>query len=491
MRAARTQADTLFVDGEVVDGAGGAARAAAVGVRGDRIVYVGDRDGCTAANVISVSGAAICPGFIDVHTHDDQLLFDDPTVTPKLSQGVTTVIVGNCGVSLAPLISNGNIPGPLTEIGKPDDFRFAHFGAFLDALDAGRPAINAACFVGHTTLRVAHVKDLSGPATPSELAAMREACREALASGAIGVSSGLFYPPAQGAPPSEVIALVELVGAAGGIYAAHIRDESDHIIDALNEAIDIATAGQVPLIISHHKLAGAANFGRSKETLAHIACAATHHPIGFDVYPYAASSTMLNKASWRAAVRTLVTWSAPHPQMAGLDLSEAAARLGVCEEAALDRLSPGGGVYFMMDERDVRAILASPAAMIGSDGVPGSFRPHPRLWGTFPRVLGHYVRDVGLFSFEEAVRRMTALPAAQFHLADRGVIVPGAFADLTIVDREIITDRATFEHPTLPSVGVKQVWVNGELVWMDGHPTASRPGRVLRRRRTAASSSIH
>lgn len=478
--------DTLFHGGLIVDGTGGKAFSGAVGVQAGRIVHVGDEQGWSASERIDVSGLTVCPGFIDAHTHDDQLLFDAPDMAPKASQGVTTVVIGNCGVSLAPLVTDDLPAAPLSEIGKVGDFRFATFAGFLKALEDAPAALNAACFVGHTTLRAATMGALDRPATADERKAMAALCEEAMGAGAIGLSSGLFYPPAMPAPADEVAELVRIAAAHGGVYAAHIRNEADDIADALEEAFAIAATAGAPLVLSHHKVSGQKNFGRSRETLARIARAATRQPVGFDVYPYAASSTMLNTQSWSAATRTLVTWSEPHPEAAGRDLADIAAEWGIGEEEALQRLSPGGGVYFMMDEGDVRRILSSPNAMVGSDGVPMNLRPHPRLWGTFTRVLGHYVRDVGLFGFEEAVRRMTSLPAAQFGLQDRGVIAPDAWADLAIIDQETVADAATFETPTLPSRGVSQVFVNGQCVWRDGAPAGARPGRVLRR---AASAS--
>lgn len=482
--------DLLFRGGKIVDGTGAPGFDGIVCVTGDRIVHVGPQHSASVhwrgAKTIDLGGLSLCPGFIDSHTHDDQLLLHDPDMTPKVSQGVTTVITGNCGVSLAPLVTDMLPPAPLTEIGRPGDFRFATFGDYLDALGATPAALNAACLVGHTTLRAATMPSTDRPADAQEVRHMAALCEAAMAAGAIGVSSGLFYPPAMPAPASEVTLLVRIAAAYQGVYAAHIRSEADDVIDALDEAFRIASDGGAPLIISHHKVSGARNFGRSRETLRQIALASTHQPVGFDVYPYAASSTMLNKASWSAATRTLVTWSKPMPEASGRDLADVAAELGISEAEALERLSPGGAVYFMMDEADVRRIMSSPNAMIGSDGVPMNSRPHPRLWGTFARVLGHYVRDVGLFSFEEAVRRMTSLPAAQFRLADRGVIAAGAIADLAVIDPVTIEDRATFASPCEQSRGVNAVFVAGTCVWREGQPTGARPGRILKNRRVAA-----
>jgi N-acyl-D-amino-acid deacylase len=473
--------DLAITGGDVVDGSGAPRYRADIAVSNGRIVAIGSAASWRPTETIDATGLAVCPGFIDVHTHDDQALFDDPLLPAKVSQGVTTVIAGNCGVSLAPLVATTPPPAPLTEVADTPAFRFATFAAYLDALEAAPPAVNAACFVGHTTLRAAVMTDLSRPASVEERRAMAAKCQEALEAGAIGVSSGLFYPPAFAAPADEVTELVALAGKVGGVYAAHIRDESDAVEAAIDEAVEIAMTAGAPLVISHHKVSGAKNFGRSRATLAKIAHAATCHCVGFDVYPYAASSTMLNEKSWSAATKTLVTWSKPYPEFAGLALSEAAARLGLGEREALTALSPGGGVYFMMDEGDVQRILSAGAAMIGSDGVPNNVRPHPRLWGSFTRVLGHYVREVKLFGFEEAVRRMTGLPASQFRLRDRGVLVPGAIADITLVDPETVADRATFAEPTRASAGIEGVFVGGVRVWADGAPTGARPGRVLRR----------
>jgi N-acyl-D-amino-acid deacylase len=473
--------DLIFESGRIIDGLGGPAQPGAVCVRDGRIVHVGPDDGgWTASDRIDLGGRSLAPGFIDCHTHDDQYLFIDPAMAPKVSQGVTTVVTGNCGVSLAPLLTDGAPPAPLTEVGRPGDFRFATFGDYLDALDASPPAVNAACLVGHTTLRAAVMPRVDRPASAAEIAQMEAMCESAMEAGAIGVSSGLFYPPAMPAPASEVTGLARIAARHGGVYTAHIRNEADDVAEGLEEAFLIAREAGAPLVISHHKVSGSANFGRSRETLRMIGRAATSQRIGLDVYPYAASSTMLNRASWSASTRTLVTWSKPHPEAAGRELREVAAAMGLSEEEALDALSPGGAVYFMMDEADVRRIIASPNAMIGSDGVPMNTRPHPRLWGAFTRVLGHYVRDVGLFPIEEAVRRMTSLPAQQFRLTDRGVIAPGAAADLVILDPAKVSDRATFEAPDLPSEGIDAVYVAGVCIWRAGAPTGARPGRVLR-----------
>jgi N-acyl-D-amino-acid deacylase len=209
--------------------------------------------------------------------------------------------------------------------------------------------------------------------------------------------------------------------------------------------------------------------------------ARANQSIGLDVYPYAASSTMLDPNRVNAVSKIIVTGSAARPDVAGRDLDDIAAEMGCNRTEAATRLLPAGAVFFVMDEEDVRRILAYPHTMVGSDGLPKDNHPHPRLWGTFPRVLGHYARDTGLFSLEEAVRRMTSLPAARFGLVDRGVVKPGAFADLVLFDPDTVIDRATFENPTLPAAGIELVMVNGATIWCQGAPTGARPGRALRR----------
>jgi N-acyl-D-amino-acid deacylase len=478
----RTHCDLLLENARLIDGEGGPSFDGAVAIGKGRIVGIGPADQFAPRSRRDLSGLAIAPGFIDAHTHDDAALLDDPDMVFKTSQGVTTVITGNCGVSLAPLVLGGGAPppSPLSEVGRPESFRFARFVDYLDALAKSPAAVNAAHLVGHTTLRTATMPSLDRPAQAGEAAAMAALCREALDAGAIGVSSGLFYPPAFAAPAEEVVPLAALAAERGGVYAAHIRDEADHVTEALEEAFAIAYRAGAPLIISHHKLSGLANFGRSRETLSRIAQAAAVHPVGLDVYPYNASSTMLNVKSWQASERVLITWSTPHPEFAGMELSQAAQHLGIGEREALDLLSPGGAIYFMMDEADVRQILCCPDAMIGSDGVPGKEHPHPRLYGTFPRVLGHYARDIGLFSLEEAVRRMTSLPARRFRLGDRGVLRAGAAADLVIFDPATVLDQATFSDPKRLSVGIDTVFVNGVAVFADGAATGARPGVTLR-----------
>ena len=472
--------DLLIRGGRIVDGTGAPGYDGDVALIDDRVVAVGALGEVKAGSEVDASGHVVAPGFIDVHTHDDYVLLSKPSMAPKASQGVTTVVVGNCGVSIAPLTLDGRAPPPLNLLADEGHWRFDRFGDYLDAMDRDPPAINAACLTGHSTLRVRLMDRTERPATQSEIAEMCRLLEDSLAAGSIGLSTGLAYRVAGDAPTEEVMALARVVTPHGGLYATHMRNESEHIIDAIDEAFAIGREADLPVVISHHKVAGSDNFGRSHETLAHIEGYRHDQPLAIDVYPYTAGSSVLAPEILHYASRVLVAWSKAIPEASGRDLDEVAAELGCSREEAVDRLQPAGGIFFMMDEDDVQRILSYPYAMVGSDGLPNDEHPHPRLWGTFPRVLGHYCRELGLFPLEEAVRRMTGLPAERFGLKDRGVIRPGAYADLVLFDPDTVIDRATFEQPMQPSAGIALVMVNGRPVWRDGAETGDRSGRALR-----------
>jgi len=475
-----TTPDLLLRGATVVDGSGGPRRIADVAISGGRIEAVGRLAAGKATRVVDLDGLALAPGFIDVHTHDDRLLLAAPAMTPKVSQGVTTVIVGNCGISLAPLGGTEPVP-PINLVAEPGGERFATFAAYLAALDARPPAINCAALVGHTTLRAVTMQDLGRAADDGEIAAMQVCVREALAAGAIGVSTGTYYGPANAATADEIRRVCEPLAGTSSVIASHIRDEADGVVDAMHEAFAIARALGVRQVISHHKVAGIANFGRSRETLAVFDQARREGDVCLDCYPYAASSTILRGDAVRYAKRVLVAWSKAKPEAAGRWLDELATETGLATDALVDALQPAGAIYFSMDEPDVERILAYPETMIGSDGLPHDAFPHPRLWGTFPRVLGHYARERGLFTLEAAVHKMTGLPARRFGLAGRGLVQPGYCADLTVFDPERIADTATFARPTAPAAGIVGVWVNGVETWRDGAATGARAGQVVRR----------
>ncbi|MBV8491887.1 MAG: D-aminoacylase [Alphaproteobacteria bacterium] len=480
-------ADWVLRGGTVIDGTGGPRRRADVAVKGDRIAAVGKVANSTGAREIDVEGLVVAPGFIDVHTHDDRALLASD-MTAKASQGVTTVITGNCGISLAPLSLRHAPPPPLDLIGDSDDYAYPRFAGYLETLDRSPPAINAAALVGHSTLRVGAMPELDRPARDDEIARMQQRLAEALGAGAIGMSSGLYYAPAAHAPSSEIEALAKLLRPAGAIYTTHMRDEAEHVLDSLDETFHVGESAQVPIVISHHKTTGIANFGRTAETLPKIAAAMRQQDIGLDAYPYVASSTVLRTERLDDAQKVLITWSKAMPEQAGRDLAEIAREWGVPLRDAAQRLQPAGAIYWMMDEADVQRVLAFEHTMIGSDGLPHDVHPHPRLWGTFPRVLGHYCREVGVFGLETAVRKMTGLPASRFGLSGRGVVAEGAYADLTVFDPETVIDRATFSEPTLPAAGIAHVFVNGRPVWSAGKHSGERPGRALRRQHMQAEA---
>ncbi|HET7401858.1 MAG TPA: D-aminoacylase [Usitatibacter sp.] len=475
----------------VIDGSGAPRYSADIAVQAGTIAAIG-RDLPRGDAEIDASGLVAAPGFIDAHTHDDRLMLSAPDMAPKVSQGVTTVVAGNCGISLAP--APRGMARPVTPpLDLLDDegswFRFPTFASYVEALEASPAATNCALLVGHSALRVQTVSDLNRPATAAEEREMRRLAEDALAAGAIGISTGLWYEPAQAATTEEVIEVCRPLTARGALYCTHMRDEADDVTKSLEEAFRIGRELAVRVVISHHKVAGVRNHGRSKETLALIDRCMQRQPIGLDCYPYCASSTILSYDRTLGASRTLVSWSRPHPEVAGMDLEAIAKRMGRPVRETVEALLPAGAVYFAMDEADVQRILAFPETMVGSDGLPHDAAPHPRLWGTFPRVLGHYARDVGLFSLETAVHKMTGLTAKTFGLADRGLIAQGMAADLTLFDAQAVGDAATFESPIRAAPGIAAVIVNGEVAWREGHSTGARPGKVLDGRRQGRSAA--
>ncbi|MFC0269602.1 N-acyl-D-amino-acid deacylase family protein [Kushneria aurantia] len=471
--------DVIIRRAHIIDGTGVPPFIADVGVVGERILAIGELDMAYADRVVEAAGRYLAPGFIDVHTHDDNCAIHQPQMLPKISQGITTVIVGNCGISASPVRLAGEVPDPMNLLGDSDDF-FINFESYASAVESAAPTVNVAALIGHTTLRAGVMRDFDRAASEAEIEAMQDTLRSALKAGAIGLSSGLAYTNARSAPESEVRALVEVVGEEGGIYTTHMRNERDQLFEAMDEAFATARHGRVPLVISHLKCAEPENWGNSEHALDKLEVAAGQQPCNCDCYPYAACSTTLDL--WRVSERfdILVTWSKPHPEMGRRLLGEIAQEWGVELHEAAQRLMPAGAIYHNMDEADVRRILAHPLTMIGSDGLPGDPNPHPRLWGSFPRVIGHYCRDEGLFALPEAIRKMTSMSAARFGLTDRGVIREGAFADLTLFDFDSVMDGASFVEPTLPAVGIEMVMVNGAMSWEKGH-VKERAGRLLRR----------
>ena len=473
--------DLILRGGEVIDGSGAGRFSADVAVKGDRIAQIGRLDRADAERVLDITGRIICPGFIDVHTHDDRVCIDKPDMQSKVSQGVTTVVVGNCGLSLAPLVCNSDLAEPLNLLGDKTGFEFGDFGSYMEAVERAEPAVNVSALVGHSTLRVATMVDLNKKASVRELGAMLKLLEDALDAGAAGLSSGVYYPPGSAADQDELVPLAELAGEKQGVYTAHIRDEYDHVIESMQEAFQTASLGRVPLIISHHKCAGVQNWGRTRETLPLLDKVCRTQPVHVDCYPYTAGSSVLAPELADGRIKILVTWSEPYPELSGSYLDDIAELWQCSQQQAAECLLPGGACYFQMHEDDVRRVLQHPSSVIGSDGLPHDPRPHPRLWGTFPRVLGYYARDEGLFPLETAIHKMTGLSASIFGIPGRGVIQPGLMADLVVFDPGEIRDNATWQHPCEPATGIDYVLVNGRCVLDKGKPTGKRPGQFLTR----------
>jgi N-acyl-D-amino-acid deacylase len=463
----------LLRGGAVADGSGAALRMADVRVRGGRIDEVGaDLFARPGERVVDVRGLVVAPGFIDLHSHVDRQIFSVPADS-QVAQGITTAVVG----------MDGGGPYPV--------------GAFLARAAAEPSALNVATLVGHGAIRRAVMGGARRTASADEVAAMAERARRAMAAGAFGVSSGLAYEPGAFASAGETAALAAEARDAGGFYATHVRDEGDAALDALAEAMDVARATGAHVHVSHVKLASAATRGRAAAALALLRA---NPRVTADWYPYAywvSTTAELSPArrpataeDWRRVLadaggpeRMTVTAFTPDRSYVGRTVGELARARGVApEDVLLDlaRRGHAGIAAEAMDEGDLEDFLESPLVMIGSDG--GIRVAHPRGAGTFPRVLGRYVRERRVIPLETAIRKMTEMPARLLGLDDRGRVEAGAWADLVVFDPETVADRATALRPDLPPVGIAHVFVNGVAVVTDGKVTGARPGRALRKK---------
>ncbi len=531
--------DVLIRGATVVDGTGAPATRADVSVSGDRITDVGV--GHRAADgwrVLDGDGLVLAPGFIDMHSHADFTLPAYPDAVNSLAQGVTTEVIGNCGYSPAPLSADSDRAAGQLAAGRglgPDlDWRWRSFGEFLDRLEFARPAVNCVPLVGHGTIRLAVIGGDDRAATTPELAAMRREVEAALTAGAWGLSTGLVYPPGSYAATEEIVAVGEALRATGGLYASHIRNENDGLIEALQEAIEIGRRLGVRVQVSHLKAAGRANHGRSSEARSVLDGArAGGIRVGQDAYPYTAGSTLLSQLvppwvhdggtealverlrsstvreriraeirdglpGWPNYVQASGGWDAimvaavADPALAALEghsLARSSKERGVDPlELTLDTILADRGattmIVSLMAESDVDGIIADPSTSIGSDqlGVTSATaRVHPRAYGTFVRILGRYVRDRGVVDLPTAIHRMTGLPAEVLRLADRGRIARGAVADLVLFDPMTVADTATYVEPTGPPRGIQAVLINGGFAVDDGRVVQPSLGRVLRR----------
>jgi N-acyl-D-amino-acid deacylase len=466
--------DFLIINADVLDGSGNAAIRQDLAIKDDRIIAIGDLKDAQAEKVIDAEGLILAPGFIDVHTHDDLELLRNPKMINKISQGVTSVIIGNCGISASPYRSDKSPPDPINLLGEASEFLFSSLQDYIDQFNQVQPYINAAALVGHTSLRAQVMGELDRPATELEVSSMVELFRLALTQGAKGLSTGLAYKNAKNASKCEVSALVDQLKDFEGIYSTHLRTEFDDIVDALDEAFLVAKQAKVPIVISHLKCAGKNNWGRADEIIKHIQENQKNQKISCDCYPYHASSSTLDLQQVTPDFDIFITWSEPHPNKAKQTLDTIAKQWQVSLLEAAKRLQPAGAVYHGMKEDDVRKFISLPYSMIGSDGLPCDPHPHPRLWGTFPRMLGRYCRVEQLLSISKAVHKMTGLSATEFKLKQRGFIREGYYADIVLFNARTITDVADFTNPVAISKGIEHVWVNGLLSYHKGS-TNSRP----------------
>lgn len=475
--------DVLIRDAQVVDGSGSEVFEGSVALAQGRIVSVRAEQNWRAKTIVDASGLMLAPGFIDTHTHDDTSVIETPAMLPKLSQGVTTVVVGNCGISASPVLERNSLPEPMQLLGTPEMARYRSFAEYTRAVEQARPAVNVAALVGHTTLRANHLDRLDRAAAAAEVAAMRAQLEDAMEHGAIGLSTGLAYLSAFAATPEEVLGVAEPLGEAGGIYATHMRSEGAAILDAMEESFAVGrSARPAAVVLSHLKCAGPDNWGRAAEVLACLDRARTEQKVYGDCYPYDASSSLLDLRQVDERIAIRITWSDAHPEVSGRLLAEISAEWNTSQLDAARMLQPAGAIYHNMSAGDVNRILHHPAVMVGSDGLPHDPQPHPRLWGTFPRVLGRFCREERLLDLPLAVHKMTGLSATAMGFSDRGLIREGYAADLVLFDPETVCDAATWNDSTRKSMGIRQVWVNGVLSYGEGVTPAERAGRFLPRR---------
>ena len=527
--------DLLISDASVIDGSGAPAWRGSVGVAGGRIVEIwrespdgapapdraGSGPGAEAARTIAARGLVLAPGFIDVHTHSDLAPFTDPWMDSALRQGVTTVVVGNCGMSAWPTAGLGAM-AEFLGVRRETLPTWTAFDEYLAAVDAARPACNVAALVGFGSLRTQVLGHERRPATPAEVGEMRRLLDEAMQAGAFGMSSGLIYVPDMYAATAEIAAVAAAAAPFGGLYTTHMRAEGHLVFDAVREAAAIGRDAEVHTHVSHLKLEGRRAWGRADELLDLVG----ESGASADQYPYTAWETDLasflpvwapverlaelladrdtrarlvraveeGEPAWESSVRDsgweTIVLEARDPELADRDMASVAAERAVAPvDLMFDLLLDDPDVAVRghtMQEEDVRAILARPDVAVGSDGMavapegPLWGTPlHPRSYGTFPRVLGRYVRECGLLALETAVHKMTGLPAEIFGLGDRGVIAEGAVADLVLFDAATVADGADFGDAHRYPAGVDAVIVGGRVAW-DGE-RRERAGRAVRR----------
>ncbi|GAA2588925.1 N-acyl-D-glutamate deacylase [Dactylosporangium fulvum] len=504
-RGSHDSAAGLFITNvDVVDGLGTPARRRDVLVVDGRIAAVaepGDASspatGDAGLRVVDGGGRVLAPGFIDVHAHDDAAVLTDPTMLCKTSQGVTTVVLGNCGIGLAPHSAalGRQLAGELAAVlGYAIAQQPTGYGDYLRLLHESPSALNRAGLVPHGALRLAAMGDAARAADEAEIDAMCDLLTAALEAGAVGMSTGLVYHPGRYAQTRELQRLCEILAAQGAVYASHIRDEGARVLESISEVLALGRSTGCQVHVSHLKATGLDGIDRMRSALDDIhAAAEAGVSVTFDVYPYTSGSTALepalraatSSATYPRAVRVI---SAPDlRELEGRYLADLAEEWGTTQEQAValiaERDDSVTAVIEMMSPDTVAAALASPLAMIGSDGLPNPRgRTHPRMFGTFPRVLGRYVRPEGSLDLVDVIRRMTSLPAQRFGLLDRGTIQVGGCADLVLFDPATVRDRATHDEPDLLADGIEMVIVNGAVTVERQTPSAALAGDVLVRR---------
>jgi N-acyl-D-amino-acid deacylase len=481
--------DVLITGGTLLDGTGSPGRVADVAVRDGRIAAIGEIE-AAAGKAIDASGLVVAPGFIDVHAHDDAAVMHTD-MDFKVMQGVTTDVVGNCGAGIAPTPGGRRVPGIELVLGEVPEGGYATFGEYMEAVSASKPALNVACMVPHGAVRAAVMGMAARAPNADELAQMGEYVDEGLAAGAVGFSTGLIYPPGTFAETDEVIELAKAAGKHGAPYVSHIRNEAEEMLKAVEEAVTIGRESGAAVQVSHHKAADPSVWGLTRKSLAYMdEQRAAGTDVTLDVYPYTAGSTVLAAAARVGrAIDTdmiMVASCVNRREYEGKTLTEIAAMKDIQKDDALDFVlsdEPAAvAIFFSMDEEDVKRVIADPHCMVGSDGIPSATgKPHPRLYGTFPRVIQRYVREEKLLPLEEVVRKMTSLPARRFGLARRGELREGWAADMVTFDPETIEDVATYQEPRQYPAGISHVLVNGEVVAEGGRPLPTRAGRLLRR----------
>lgn len=532
--------DLLLRGGRVIDGTGRPAERADVAVTGGKIVRTGPGLDVNAHRTLDLGGLVVTPGFIDMHSHSDYTFFHAPEAESRIGQGITTEVVGNCGYSPAPLnpVFRAGTMEWSGSLAQGLDFSWQGLGSYLDRVEANGVATNVLALVGHGAIRVAAMGFDRREPRPDELETMRRLTAEAMTDGAYGLSTGLVYPPATYSSTEEVIAVAEVAGRYGGLYFTHMRDEADGLFDAIRETLRIGREAHLPVQISHLKAAGRKQWGRMGEVLGLLEEArAAGQDVAADFYPYEAGSTFLygilppflmdggipalmvrlgqaetrqrvadaiaqGIPGWWNPVGAMGTWdvvtvtdvgSQRNRDLMGLTVPDIARRRGTDPVAAALRLleEERGAVHIvirMMQEDDTATTARAPFVMMGTDGAAECVREasehltHPRSYGTTAKWLSTYVRERSTSTVEEAVHRMTGLPARRMGLRDRGTIAPGQAADLVVLDPARVDDLATYAEPHRPPTGFVHVLVNGELALKDGHFTGARAGRVLRHR---------